>query len=227
MRIWNRTEKFTPPRTEKAPKMAITDNFTPTHILHITPPPVLPSLKSCAAYNLTPNITAPLTDAKNFKRQVDASLKTVLATSPPFLACTKPTRFSTTSLVSTPAGINIMEIHASVWETHLATVKWLDGNTHPEVAVKQEAIMSRTMSFVYNSRMYKWKWDFLAPTKLVIEDAEGNEVTVARYVLRGTWLLGGVLAVDGRAGVDIALVFATLVICLKKERDRRARRGGR
>ncbi|RPB15521.1 hypothetical protein P167DRAFT_533306 [Morchella conica CCBAS932] len=208
--------------------MENTDNFRPTHILHITPPPMLPSLKSCAAYDLTPHITAPLTDTKNFKREVDASRKTVLATSPPFLACTKPTRFSSTSLVSTPAGANILEIYASIWETHRATVKWVDGITHPEVAVKQEAILSRTMSFVYNSRMYKWKWDLLAPTKLVIEDAEGNEVlTVARYVLRGTWLMGGVLAVDGGAGVDIALVFATLVICLKKERDRRARRGGR
>lgn len=207
--------------------MATTDNFRPTHILHITPPPIVPSLKSCAAYDLTPHITAPLTDTKNFKREVHASLKTVLATSPPFLACTKPTRFSRTSLVSTAAGTNILEIYASVWKVYLATVKWVDGNTHPEVAVKQEAIMSRTMSFVYNSRMYKWKWDMLAPAKLVIEDAKGNEVTVARYVLKGTWLMGGVLAVDEGAGVDIALVFATLVICLKKERDRRARRGAR
>lgn len=79
--------------------------------------------------------------------------------------------------------------------------------------------LGRTMIFVFNSREYKWKWGVWSPEKLVIE-ANGTSDVAALFFTKGRFQIGGVIAVDENK-VDLSVAFATILMCLKRERERR------
>lgn len=79
--------------------------------------------------------------------------------------------------------------------------------------------LRRSMTFVFNSRRYEWKWGMWAPLKLVMGEG-GESVVVAMFHLKWGFQLGGVMTVDAEK-IHPSVAFATILVCLKRERERR------
>lgn len=179
-------------------------------------------MKAADAFDITSLVTsAPGT--KEFRSEVDNVIKhTIKGASPPtpFITSKKGSRFSMTSTISTPSNSNVATTHAPLLNTMPVTIKFADEAFHPEIEMRQTMYtFGRSMVFVYNSREYKWKWDLWSPSKLVVE-GNGTLDVVALFHTKGAWRLGGVMAVDERK-IDVTVAFATILACLKRERERR------
>lgn len=79
--------------------------------------------------------------------------------------------------------------------------------------------LRRSMNFVFNSRPYEWKWGLWAPVKLVMGEG-GESAVAATFDLRWGLQLAGVMAVDAER-IHPSVAFATILVCLKRERERR------
>lgn len=178
-------------------------------------------MKPAHAYDITSLVSAkPATKA--FRSELDDAIKnTINGDNPPapVYTSTKQSRFSNTSTISTPSNPNLGSIKTPVTSIS-ATIKFTDVEFHPEIAIRQAMYtLRRSMFFVFNSRRYEWKWGLWAPLKLVMGEG-GESVVVAMFHLKWGFQLGGVVTIDAEK-VHPSVVFATILVCLKRERERR------
>lgn len=161
--------------------------------------------------------------SKGFRSEVENVIKyTINGANPPQPAfiSTKESRFASNSTLSTPSNPNLGSIHTPIINTQPAIVKFTDDQFHPEISIRQAMYtLGRSMSFVFNSRQYKWKWGLWAPSKLVMDEGS-EESVVGMFYLRWGFQLSGVMSIDGDK-IHPSVAYATILVCMKRERERR------
>lgn len=194
--------------------------FTATHVFYISPHGG-PSMKPAHAFDITALVSSqPATKA--FRSEADHAIKhTVNGANPPEPAftSTKPSRFSSSSVLSTPSNPNLATINTPIINAFVATIKFTDTEFHPDITMRQALYtLRRSMNFVFNSRPYQWKWGLWAPLKLIMGEG-GESAVVAMFDLRWGFQLAGVMAVDAER-IHPSVAFATILVCLKRDRER-------
>lgn len=212
-----------------------TNTFTPTSVFWITPHGML--TKEITILDLTKDMTVPyagLTDA--YKAAVKTTLKDHSFT--PILNCHRQNWIGlkyhiTDSHSNTIAYWNHGWLSAS--EAILSFPTNSPHSSHP-ISLKNKTWGLRTESFTLNSQLFFWemdsKWHSYNMTlyKVFGTGDSQKKVEVAKYSQKwwGSCSTGGALVVDTKdgQGIDGVVACLTLVIVLKKKRQRAAERYG-
>ena len=210
-------------------------SFTPTSVYWITPHGML--TKEITILDLTADMPLPYTGLTDgYKAAIKTTLKDHSFT--PILTCHRKTWIGLKYTI-TDAQSSTIAHWAHPWfsagEAVLTFPSSSPHSSHP-ISLKNKTWGLRTESFTLNSQLYFWemdsKWHSSNMTlyKVFGIGEQQRKVEVAKYSEKwwGSCTTGGALVVDTREGegIDGVIACLTLVVVLKKKRQRAAERYG-